>query len=235
MHNAFFPLSEKEAKESGISNRFSINEQAEFPRRLRELREKSGQTLAVASEGIGVTRSTLGLYEKGENVPDVKVIVRIARHYGATVNYLLGEDERPEYESELIYRDIGLADGSVLALRKYNSLYRSDDQNKHHGKRALDMVNILLQSEELEEIVLNYEQLCICIYTLAYLEENDTDTDNEKLRILMHEIIEYGVYPVQPSDAFDFYIHQLRISIAEAINIGIQKRLDNIVSEKDVL
>lgn len=123
MNDAFFPLSEKEANERGISNRFSFNESAEFPKRLKELRKAKGDTLAVAAEGMGVTRSTLGLYEKGENVPDVKTIVRIARHYGATVNYLLGEQERPTYELSFIAAETGLSNEAIANISEYQTDY----------------------------------------------------------------------------------------------------------------
>jgi len=114
--NVFFPLSDKEAKEQGLSGRFSFNEKAEFPKRLRELRLKNRETLEVASKAIGITRSTLGLYEKGENVPDVKTLVRIARHYRASTNYLLGEDERPTYTTDYICRQTGLSEIAITKL-----------------------------------------------------------------------------------------------------------------------
>lgn len=116
MSNVFFPLSEKEMKKKGITDRYSVTENTEFPQRLRALREEKSETLAVAAKAIGITRSTLGLYEKGTNVPDVKIIVRIARHYGATTNYLLGEDERPTYDTDFICDKTGLSEKAVAKL-----------------------------------------------------------------------------------------------------------------------
>lgn len=121
MNNVYFPYSDKEAKKNGITNRFAVNEQAEFPKRLKKLREDKGETLEVAAKAIGITRSTLGLYEKGENVPDVKVIVRIASHYRATTNYLLGEDERPNFDSNYICTQTGLSDSAVNILMEIES------------------------------------------------------------------------------------------------------------------
>lgn len=141
--NAFFPFSEKEAKKNGIEQRFSYNEQTEFPRRLRQLRDSKGETLAVAAEAIGVTRSTLGLYEKGENVPDVKVIVRIAQHYGATINYLLGEDSRPTFDDEFIATNTGLNAYSIKCLRSIieeNSPFQRD-------RIILESINLIIGSK----------------------------------------------------------------------------------------
>ena len=143
MNDAFFPLSEKEANELGLSNRFSANEQAEFPKRLKELRKAKNETLAAAADGIGVTRSTLGLYEKGENVPDVKTIVRIARHYGATLNYLLGEDERPTFGMDYLTKKTGLSSSAVDRICLINKM--AEDPFRESGV-SLKALSALLEN-----------------------------------------------------------------------------------------
>lgn len=150
MSTAYFPYSEKEAEKLGLKDRFRSNEQAEFPVRLRKLRKNKGETLEHAAREIGVTRSTLGLYEKGENVPDVKVIVRIASHYGATVNYLLGEDEHPTYSATYIAKETGLSSEAIEVLR--DNVQHNSEHKGTEGSFGTTL-SLFITSEQFPEIV----------------------------------------------------------------------------------
>lgn len=149
--SAYFPYSEKEAEKHGVKERFAFNKRTEFPTRLRKLREDKKETLEVAAREIGVTRSTLGLYEKGENVPDVKVIVRIASHYGATVNYLLGEDERPTYSATYIAKETGLSDAAISVLIA-NKLLETDRTPPKHVSFC-EFLSSFIKSNQLMQII----------------------------------------------------------------------------------
>ena len=113
---------------------------AQFPTRMRGLRELKSKTLgrrvsqSAAGEAIGVTRSSIGLYEIGENVPDIKKITKIAEFYDTTVNYLLGIDERPTYEETFIGEATGLSAKATAALL---------DAVNHEGE--IEFLNYLLE------------------------------------------------------------------------------------------
>lgn len=62
--------------------------------RLRDLRKEKGETQREASYAIGITETMLSKYELGrEDNPTVSTLQAIARHYGVTVGYLLGETD----------------------------------------------------------------------------------------------------------------------------------------------
>ena len=61
-----------------------------FATKLRELRGDASQEAAAAS--VGVTKSAWAMYERGERVPRDAVKVRIARHFGMTVEELFYAD-----------------------------------------------------------------------------------------------------------------------------------------------
>ena len=90
-----FPITEKEAKESNISNRFQLNKNAEFPKRLHKLRQEANISQLDLANAIGVTKSTISLYEQGDSVPDVKTLVKIADFYKVSCNYLLLKTDNP--------------------------------------------------------------------------------------------------------------------------------------------
>jgi transcriptional regulator with XRE-family HTH domain len=147
----FFPLSDKQIKDKGIVDRFSVTEGAVFPQILRELRTQKHVTLTTVANEIGITHSTLGLYEKGNTVPDIKTIVRLAEYYGVTVNYLLGVDERPTFETEYISKNTGLSQDVIEMLldmrtKSMETLYKPDGIE-------LTALNKLLSSKDIHSFL----------------------------------------------------------------------------------
>lgn len=53
---------------------------------LSELRAKKGETLKDVADAIGVTVMALSHYENGKRVPRDDIKVRLAKHYGETVD-----------------------------------------------------------------------------------------------------------------------------------------------------
>ncbi len=61
--------------------------------RIRELRiaqELSPQELA---DNLGVKRSTIGKYETNVNVPDAKMLIKLAKFFDVSTDFLLGLSE----------------------------------------------------------------------------------------------------------------------------------------------
>lgn len=48
---------------------------------LVKLREKKGETVAKAAEGIGISTSALSMYENGARIPRDEVKIKIADYY----------------------------------------------------------------------------------------------------------------------------------------------------------
>ena len=133
MSSLKFPLSDKEAKDLNIKKSTPDNRNALFPTRLRELRAKKrtpkGEVITqqVLAEEIGVTKSTISLYEMGDNVPDAKTIVKIADYYHVSTDYLLGriDVKSPEIDNMAMHEKTGLSEESINKLfdKKNNSLF----------------------------------------------------------------------------------------------------------------
>lgn len=56
--------------------------------KLKELREAQNESQSVAAEGIGISKSALAMYERGERTPRDEAKVKIAHYYGKTVQEL---------------------------------------------------------------------------------------------------------------------------------------------------
>ena len=58
--------------------------------RIRELRKRAGMTQAELAAKIGVTASTVGMYEQGRREPDSAKLVELCNIFGVSVDHLLG-------------------------------------------------------------------------------------------------------------------------------------------------
>ena len=53
--------------------------------RLRELREKFGQTKKFVAKTVGVSYRAICAYEYGERIPEDPIKVKLAAHFGVSV------------------------------------------------------------------------------------------------------------------------------------------------------
>lgn len=90
MKELFFPVTRREAERQGVQYSSEKNRNARFPSQLRELREESGLSQAGLSQKLGVSKSTIGLWETGDTLPDAKAIRDIADYFNVSSDYLLG-------------------------------------------------------------------------------------------------------------------------------------------------
>jgi transcriptional regulator with XRE-family HTH domain len=58
-------------------------------RTLKELRNKHNIRQQDLSEVMGVSRSTVAMWETGKSFPDPNALVRLADYFGVTVDFLL--------------------------------------------------------------------------------------------------------------------------------------------------
>lgn len=64
-----------------------------FPDRLRQLREESGFSRERMAEALDIGSASIARYERGENDPTGDVLLKLARFFSVSVDYLLGVDE----------------------------------------------------------------------------------------------------------------------------------------------
>lgn len=61
---------------------------------IKELRTKNNYTQSKLSSLLGVSRSTVSMWEIGSSEPDTATISKMAELFGVTTDYLLGREER---------------------------------------------------------------------------------------------------------------------------------------------
>lgn len=83
----------------------------EFSSRLRELRTQAGLTQLQLAQRLGITKSVISFYELSERAPSPDVLIRLAKVFRVSTDYLLGLDKRETIDVT------GLTNHDVAILR----------------------------------------------------------------------------------------------------------------------
>lgn len=83
--------------------------------RIKELRENRGLTQKQLSEDprLDLNINTLASYERNLREPKIDMIIRLARYFGVTTDYLLGMSEHKTAENEAISKIVPLSDAAL--------------------------------------------------------------------------------------------------------------------------
>ena len=65
-----------------------------FQNIFKRLRTSSGLTQAEIAEKLGVSRSTIGMYETGAREPDFETLEKIADFFNVDIDFLLGRTDK---------------------------------------------------------------------------------------------------------------------------------------------
>lgn len=98
----------------------------DFGKRLKELRQSAGLTQQQLAERIWVTKASISYYELSERDPSPEILVKIAKAFHVTTDYLLGLENKQQYldVSDLFEEDIELLHHTIEILRKKNNNHK---------------------------------------------------------------------------------------------------------------
>ncbi len=63
--------------------------------RIRDLREDRDLNQSAVAKMLGMSQTGYSKYETGENDIPTEVLIKLARFYGTSIDYLLGETDDP--------------------------------------------------------------------------------------------------------------------------------------------
>lgn len=93
----------------------------DFGSRLKELRTQAGLTQLQLAQRMGITKSVVSFYELQERMPSPDVLIKIARIFHVSADYLLGLDKRETIDvSGLNKEDVAIMRTLADSLRKKN-------------------------------------------------------------------------------------------------------------------
>ncbi|MCR4694741.1 MAG: helix-turn-helix domain-containing protein [Pseudobutyrivibrio sp.] len=91
--------------------------------RLKTSRANAGYSRKEAALLIGISESMVGLYESGERQPSLETLVKLAKGYKVTTDYLLGCEPREKYTISLY----GLSDQQIHAINTTIHCFKNPD------------------------------------------------------------------------------------------------------------
>jgi transcriptional regulator with XRE-family HTH domain len=80
--------------------------------KITQLRKQASLSQTDLAKSIGVSRTIVGNYERAENTPSVETLLKIAKIFNVSIDYLVGESALSSYDKEVLKRinDIELLD-----------------------------------------------------------------------------------------------------------------------------
>ena len=64
-----------------------------FGETLKKLREDAGMSQEQLGNLLGISKSTIGMYEQGRRVPGLDILIRMSQVFGVSLDYLImGKD-----------------------------------------------------------------------------------------------------------------------------------------------
>ncbi len=71
---------------------------SEFPSILKSLRASRGMTQEALAEAVGVSKSTISMYERGRREPDFQTLDALANVFGVPTSAFLAQQDDPDAE-----------------------------------------------------------------------------------------------------------------------------------------
>ena len=161
-----------------------------FPTKLREILKESpkdGQTTShrALGEAVGVRQQTISQYASGQTQPTADVVLRIAKYFDISVDYLLTgvSATNKDYNEEW-----GLSEESIELLKKAKNMYPQTDSN-HVG--TIPYLDELLSDKDF------YEFLDALYHYIERLRGTHNMTDEMKEHFKGLDIEGYFIWQLQ--------------------------------------
>ena len=93
-----------------------------LPQRLRELFDEQKTSQQEIAEIIGKSRQMVSYYCDGSSTPDWETIVKIAKRFGVSTDYLLGVSDIRTISPDIamVQKTTGLSENAVMNLHRYS-------------------------------------------------------------------------------------------------------------------
>ena len=115
-----------------------------FQNIFRKLRTSSNLTQSAIAEKIGISRSTIGMYETGAREPDFETLEKIADYFNVDIDFLLGRTNQTTMLPETI--------GKYSKTHELDVIY--EQLSDHNQRKVLTYSKNLLSTQQMEDALL---------------------------------------------------------------------------------
>lgn len=89
-----------------------------FNHRLRQLRQEKGISQQELADEIGLSKSSINMYERGEREPGIDTIKQISVIFNVDVDYLLGKTDTKQITTKIKYKVSKSIGKNIQVLRE---------------------------------------------------------------------------------------------------------------------
>ena len=72
--------------------------------KIIQLRKQNNLSQSELAKKIGASRTIVGNYERNSNTPSIEILLKIAKVFNVSVDYLIGEGKLSSYDKEVLKR-----------------------------------------------------------------------------------------------------------------------------------
>ena len=202
---------------------------------IQEVMENYGEASRLA-KSIGVLDKNVGEYYMGYTFPETQTILKIAKHYGVSIDYLLGASEvrRKDLDLQMIGKHTGLWDSSIEALR----LMSQGTENLLPDQYGMDFINraLTMMKQVMEEQELKAKAVTDTAEQLA-AQGLKADTTKGKMATIFDEYYRM-IMPLTPEERKAYQIEGIEekgitppVSYAEMMQYIASKKIDAFYNE----
>lgn len=114
--------------------------------KIKELREKENYSQKELGSKLGISPSTIGMYEQNRRSPDKDMLLKIAKTFNVTVDYLLSSDtyNTPSTEAHHNYKDVTdiLKNAKEQLMNKEALLFNGEPATEEAIQSILDAMEM---------------------------------------------------------------------------------------------
>lgn len=108
---------------------------------LKKLRLETGKTQKEIAYNLGVSVSTVGMYETGERIPPADKIIKLAELYDVSTDYILGRNE--VMSSQIENEESHKINEKIMNLAKEGFADKIADLTEEQKDKVLEYIDFL--------------------------------------------------------------------------------------------
>lgn len=160
-----FPYTLKDEKKLGLDGNWvdEQNREAFFPNEIKIRRKQLGLSQQEVADYLGLTKSTIGFYETGDNIPDIKSLYKLSKLLKVSADYLLklSDIENPDLKVKGVHDFTGLSEAAIILLNNMNlknSIVVSVISNLLTNEKFLVAIKLLERLDNEKHIYQDYSE-----------------------------------------------------------------------------
>lgn len=133
---------------------------ADFKDRIRNLRINEGLTQEELAKELGISRSTVGMYETGKREADYETLELIADFFNVDMNYLIGWVDSP-HSWEQIANDNGICPPNDYEGDPEDWIKMKRATEDDYEKEEKEFVSYIMNDDQFRSLAASYKLLNI--------------------------------------------------------------------------